>query len=181
MVWKRAPARDKPLAVGTIGKGVLLGALVGFVGLPVLLIGFYFAKIPFQNRDYASQVFAELPYDSVLASRRWHPLRDGGGGWDCTFAVVHLPEVAPLVPPVLPASRQWYLKWGPRDWVATPGWAPCDNCRDAVAMCSGDLDADTAARLARALSEPGSWAQSDGAGETVSIYSAPERIAARIR
>lgn len=70
---------------------------------------------------------------------------------------------------------------GPRDWGATSNWAPCDNCRDAVAMCSTNFDEDTTAHLARALRAPGSWTQSDGVGATLSIYSAPERIAARVR
>ena len=150
-------------------------------GLTALLNGIFSAKMVFQNRVCASQVFAGLPYKSIRASRRWHPLWGGSGGWDCSFAVVHLPDDAASTPPALSPFQGWYLKWGPGDWVATPDWAPCDNCRDAVAMCSKDLDAGMAARLARALASPGSWAQDDGVGETVSVYSAPERIAACIR
>lgn len=160
--------------------GVLAVALFLFVGVPVLLVGLLFAAVPFQNRVHASQVFADVPYESVLASRRWHPWA-GRDGWDCTFAVVRLPEKAPAAPPTPPRAREWYLEWGQGNWVATPGWAPCDNCRDAVAMCSQDFEQDITAQLLSALSAPGSWAQSDGVGETVSIYSAPQRIAARIR
>ncbi|MCB1355937.1 MAG: hypothetical protein KDK53_05375 [Maritimibacter sp.] len=146
--------------------------------IPILGIG---KQLLYDNPVYAARVFADLPHDTVLASRRWHPLFGGRPGWDCTYAVVGLAEAPEVPPSVLAGQEAWDLDWGPGDWVATPGWAPCDNCRDAVAMCSADFDADTATRLARALARPGSWAQSDRVGETVWIYSAPERIAVRIR
>lgn len=163
--------------------GVLSAAHRSLLGVMAVLFGEWLATIPVRIRGYASKVLAGVPYDAVLAARRWHPLIGGRSGWDCSFAVVRLPDDAPELPPKEASTRQrdWVPAWGRRDWIATPDRVPCDNCRDAVATCSTDFDEDTAAHLARALASPGSWAQRDGVGETLSICSAPERIAARVR
>ena len=146
--------------------------MLGFVSL--------FIKTQVDNGAYAARVFETLPHEAVLASRRWHHLADIGG-WGCSYAVVRLSADAPADPPLPTTGRAWYLRWGTSAWVATPDWAPCDTCRDAVQSCSARFDSDTAARLARALGKPGSWAQSDPVGDIVSIYSAPQAVAARIR
>ncbi|MEX3014800.1 hypothetical protein [Gymnodinialimonas hymeniacidonis] len=127
---------------------------------------------------YADQVFAGvLDYDAVLASRAWH--RRGAEAWDCTYAVVSLPEDASSEPPTSDAEA-WFLRYG-GSWLETPMPPLADRTRDAVAFCARYFDDVLNTRLAYALTEGGSWHIIGSVGETVHIYSAPQRIAARIR
>ncbi len=56
-----------------------------------------------------------------------------------------------------------------------------DTTRDAIETCARNWAPDTVKRITAALTEPGSFVIRDAVGETVFIYSKPQRIAARIR
>jgi len=131
---------------------------------------------------YAARVFTDyVQFHEVLATRAWH--RRGAEPWDCTYAIVSLSENAPEVPPDLPTDRQdqlWYLAFGDT-WVPTPAPQLDERTRDALGACAQYFTEDVNRRLAAAMAEPGSWHVIGSIGETVHIYSVPQRIAARVR
>jgi hypothetical protein len=163
--------------LGLNALGVVLVLAVGGVGVFVLWPAWRRAA---DDPPYAAQVFDGLvSYDRVLASRRWH--RFGADAWDCTYAIVDLAETAPDLPPRRDGDTTgWEFVWG-GDWQPTPAEPLGDTTRDAVGTCAERLGAGTSARLETALSEPGSWYVRDSVGETVHVYSAAQRLAARIR
>jgi len=154
---------------------LLSGALL--IGLLVLWPAWRRAV---DDPPFAAQVFdGRIPYDGVLASRRWNP--SGLAGWGCTYAVVALGKDAPEGPGQHdPGEGGWQFAWG-GNWRPTPAAPLGDTTRDAVEACAADLDPDTALRLRASLSAPGSWYVRDAVGETVHVYSAPQGIAARVR
>jgi hypothetical protein len=131
-----------------------------------------------------------LPYEAVLATRRWRP--GGGEVWHCSYAVVALPEIAPPdPPPVVPPGKseqalrfpEWILRFGGA-WVATPlSQTPdADYMRGWTGACFEDLPDDVNDQILNGLTEPGSWGESEPAHSgTFHVYSAPQRIVARIR
>ncbi|MCY4178665.1 MAG: hypothetical protein OXC60_17200 [Litoreibacter sp.] len=136
--------------------------------------------ILFDNPRYAHGVFAPIfPSFEVLESRRWHPL--GAGGWDCTFAIVSLPFAAPVDPPQVKNDVAWQFIWGGQEWEPTPMKPLGDTTRDAIDACTGYWSKATSDRLLAALRQPGSFVEVGPVGETVFVYSSPQRIAARIR
>jgi hypothetical protein len=166
------------------GAGWILRGLAMLAAWAVLIAGLVFVwpawRRAAEDPPYAAQVFDGLiPYDRVLASRRWNP--PGLSGWGCSYAVVALGPAAPEVPGRRdPGAAGWEFAWG-GDWQPTPAAPLGDTTRDAVDACTPHFDPDTAARLAVALSEPGSWYVRDAVGETVHIHSVPQGVAARIR
>ena len=130
------------------------------------------------NPNYAREVFSDLlPYDAVLASKKWHAI--GDEAWACTYAIVELGDNAVADPP-LGAQSDWRLVFV-GDWKPTPEQPPEPDMRDPVGFCSDEWTEDIETRLTRALAGPGSWYWTDGIRETMHIYSAPEHLAARIR
>ena len=156
-------------------------AVVFLVGT-VYWVGFgYWQHI--RDRDdpiHAAEVFdGRVDYVRILASQRWHS-RDAEP-WDCTFAIVELRSSGPDTPPPAVNGRAWWLGFD-GDWQATPEHpGPRDTMRRALQFCRKYWDDETGNRLARALATPGSWYIRSPVGETLLIYSRPERIAARIR
>ncbi len=130
---------------------------------------------------YAEFVFGGyVAFEEVRESRRWH--RHGADAYDCTYAIVSLRTDAPVEPPELPENRRdqpWYWAYG-GDWLPTPA-PPLGRNRDAVGFCARYFSTGTNERLEAAMAQPGSWHIIGSVGETVHIYSAPHRIAARIR
>ena len=155
--------------------GTILAALL----LVALLVLWPAARRVLDDPGYAAQVFdGLLPYDRVLASRRWNP---PFAGWGCTFAVVELGEDAPAAPVSRGADEAgWSFARG-GDWQPTPAAPLKDTTRDAIDACAGDIGAEATAKIAAALSREGSWYLRDPVGETVHVYSPLEGVAARIR
>lgn len=142
--------------------------LEGFIKIPatLLLLGglFYGAywylaiHLPDQRRArddpaYAGTVFRGiLEFETVLASRRWH--RRGAEAWDCSYAIVALPEGAALTPPDA-TDRDWFVRFG-GDWLPTPTSPLGETTRDAVGFCAQYFNEDLTFWLMAALAEPGS-------------------------
>lgn len=158
------------MTAGLTGLAVI--SILALVGLQVWLW--------IENRAYARAYFRDLlPSYSVLESRKWHPLL--GGGWDCTYAIAELPPDAAAQPPARSGPvGGWQLAWG-GPWQPTPAPALGDTTRDALSFCSRYWPDGVTDRLQRALAEPGSYFERDGVGETLLIWSPPQRIAARVR
>jgi len=158
-----------------------------FLLLPfALFYGCHTKRAFLDNPVYAEQVFApHFQEFKVHESRRWHRL--GAAAWDCTYAIIGLAETAPARPPSVEYDvmsdnhPRWFLKWGVGEWQATPVPPLRDGTRDAVAACEACWADDVAARIRSALNTPGSYRIVGSVGETVYIYSQPQRIAARIR
>ena len=165
------------LRVLLIAVAVLVGV---FLVLPVGAFAIYagwamLVEIP----RYADEFFdGVVPYDEVLASRRWVL---SGEPFDCTFAIVRLAPEAPETPETaIRPGLGWQYYWG-GDWAPSPGDYPGENNRDALDACAGNWDAGLQADLLRAVTEPGHWFARDGVGENLYIYSKPLRLAAHIR
>ena len=158
-------------------------ALLLLGGLFYGIYGFLAVQLPDERRarddpGHADRVFhGVLDYEAVLASRAWH--RRGAEPWDCTFAIVSLPANVPN-DPATSTAQEWFLGFG-GDWSETPAQPLGDTTRDALGFCAQYFGADVNQRLAAAMADPGSWYIISSVGETVHIYSAPQRIAARIR
>jgi hypothetical protein len=131
----------------------------------------------FQNQTYAHDYFRPImAYDTVLASRKWHPLlaRDACA---CTYAVVSLKEETSPVPP-----STWLKS---EKWKQTPvlleGIAHLPETSNQVIEC---VEQDVwskplATRLTRVVTEPGSYYFQ--MGESLWLYSLPYNVAAHIR
>jgi hypothetical protein len=63
----------------------------------------------------------------------------------------------------------------------TPAAPLGESTRDALSFCARDWDQEFGERLAAAISSANSWYIRDPVGETVFVYSLPQRIAARVR
>ncbi|MCR8723203.1 hypothetical protein [Frigidibacter sp. ROC022] len=156
-------------------SGTILLALLG----AGLLWGYPALRRLRDNPGYAEKLFAGvLEHDRVLASRRWHGW--GAESWDCSYGIVELSDAAAPTPPTAVSGDGWQFAYG-GNWQASPAPPLNDTTRDALDFCSRYWDAALAGRLERALNTPGSWYIRDGVGETVFLYSVPERLAARIR
>ncbi|PTX56277.1 hypothetical protein C8N43_0932 [Litoreibacter ponti] len=154
-----------------------------FLLLPVLVFyGCHAKRALVDNPAYASEVFAPVfPAFEVLESRRWHRL--GGEAWDCTYAIVAPPADMPEHPPAHARkdTPPWYLRWGDGAWQATPMADPPDGTRDAITGCMPYWSDEVAQRIEAAITREGSHVIIGPVGETVYVYSKPQRIAARIR
>lgn len=131
---------------------------------------------------YAVELFAAVaPITEVLASRKFTHWDENWPNWDCTFAIARLAEGAPEAPPTVRGEDvRWQYRFG-GDWQATPVSEPESDTRDAVAFCSRYWPEALVAQMQKVLSEPGHWVVRDRIGETVFVYSASERLAARVR
>jgi len=161
-----------------VGRSIA-GALFLLVVLTGLGLLGAWAKMTWDNRAHASRVFAQVPYDHVIASHRWHPL-GGGHPFDCTYAIVALLPDAQATPPDLP-RRSFPLDWG-GTWEATPvslDRLPGNGETGQRHICERQLSSDTWDRIEAALTTPGSWVSCDY--ETLSLYSAPQGLAMRFR
>lgn len=137
---------------------VLVVAAFGIFGLAIAgLLGF-------QNRTYASKVFANImDYDKVLASRKWHNQTFG-----CTYAIVSLKEGSSHSPP--------------DKWLRNETWSKTPVRTDTpISFCvqDGELSSEVAARLQAAVRDPGSYYFYFQ--ENLWLYSKPQKIAALIR
>ena len=129
--------------------------------------------IVFQNNTYASKEFANtVVYDKVLASRKWHWQTSG-----CSYAVVSLKEGASHSPP-----DTWL---GNETWSKTPVrlTRPIhhDDTTNPISICvtEGAFSSEVADRLQTAVRNPGSYCIQ--LGETLLLYSEPQKIAAVVR
>ncbi|MCG7494825.1 hypothetical protein [Thalassobius sp. Cn5-15] len=165
--------------------------LAGFAGIFLLLMcGCEALKVRYNHAAdspaYAEAVFERLlPFDRVLASRAYHLIDDDWPNWDCTFAIVELAADAPEAPPSRVMAEDglnlgWRYVFG-GSWEATPKTPLSPNTRDALGFCVQYFEAEVSQRLRSAMREPGSWYVLGPVGETLFIYSLPQRIAARIR
>ena len=159
--------------------GVVLGGAGLLLSLAVLgYFAFYGLAAMVSNPRYAEQVFAGLlPYDDVLASKKWHAIGDEPRA--CTYAIVSLPSDAGIDPPT-GKQADWRLVFA-GDWKPTPERSIDGAARDPATVCSDEWSEETGQRLIHALEKPGSWYWRDDDRETVYIYSQPEHLAARIR
>ncbi|MGH1354836.1 MAG: hypothetical protein ACRBBS_07145 [Thalassovita sp.] len=135
---------------------------------------------------YATAVFEPIvPFAHVLASREYHLIGEDWPNWDCTYAIVELSPNAPETPPSrIEDSDGFLVNWRYRfggDWLPTPKPPLPDNTRDALGFCAQYFDDDLIGRMEKALANPGSWFALGRVGETLFIYSLPQKVAARIR
>ena len=150
---------------------IILIALIRF-GIYVIL--------EYQDQNYAGKYFGFMNYESTLESRRWHSEVLG-----CTYAIVALPEKAPVQPPT-----QWLKEIA---WYDTPmifqDEAKTRYCHNLICECESDWDPSSMNLLEKALSNPGSFYyfhkhrpphSSMGQG-VIFIYSKPEKVAAMVR
>ena len=160
-----------------IGLGILIGlVLLAFVTFFVILPEVLRLR---DDPGHAASVFdGVVPYETVLESRRWHGR--GAKGIDCSFAIVELPDDALPDPPEPTEGREWYRHYG-GDWQPTPVAPMMNNTRHAPFPCGEYWSETLNAALESAMTQPGSWYAWGGPGETLHLYSAPQRIAARIR
>ncbi|WP_299190986.1 hypothetical protein [uncultured Litoreibacter sp.] len=163
-----------------VGLFVLMVAALPFV----LLFAWHINNVLFANPRYAAEVFEQfLDEFAVLESRRWHPI-GGQFRWDCTFAIVGLPETVPDSPPQRKRAdtwTSWQLEWGGNDWRPTPAAPLPTNTRDAIGSCAHNWAPLVADRIGKALAQPGSFVIIGPSGESVHLYSKPYKIAARVR
>ncbi|MEM6386485.1 MAG: hypothetical protein AAF718_09645 [Pseudomonadota bacterium] len=148
-----------------IGAAVIAAPFLLFFGSYAyfaVVVNPYFANAYFQTR---------VPVETVLASRRWHRL--GSEPWDCTYAIVDLTADAPEFPET----------WGDAArWSETPAPPLGITTRGALEFCGSKYwSAEVQTRLARALSNPGSYFTRNGSGQDLWIYAPNNRIAAKIR
>ncbi len=158
---------------------VVLGGVGSLLSLAVLIyFAFHGVAALVSNPRYAEQVFADLvPYDDVLASKKWHGIGDEPRA--CTYAIVSLRSDAGFDPPTA-EQADWRLVFA-GDWKPTPDKSLDDAVRDPATVCRDEWSEETGKRLIHALKAPGSWYWRDGMRETIYIYSQPEHLAARIR
>ena len=134
------------------------------------------------DEGYAREVFeGAVPYAHVLAERRTVPWTEG---WGCTFAIVALSPGASANPPARRNGASGNADWGPwsgEDWWQTPIAPLTDTTRDAVEVCKGEWPDEMASAIEVALATSGSFVWRDPVGETVTLYSAPQGIAALLR
>lgn len=149
------------------------------ISLPALAyFGLHFWIAVFSNPNYASEVFdGVVRYSGVLASKKWSSIGDEAEA--CTYALVDL-GLDPEAEPPRGAASDWRLVYA-GDWLPTPDGTLSADEPNPIVVCKGEWTEETAARVAAALSQPGSWYWRDAEGEAVFIYSVPEHIAARIR
>ncbi len=129
--------------------------------------------IVFQNQTYASKVFANnVAYDKVLASRKWHTSAFG-----CSYAIVSLKEGASHFPPDTGLGNETWSKTPVR--LTRP--IHHDDTTNPISVCvtKGEFSSDVAARLQTAVREPSSYYIH--LGETLFLYSEPQKIAAVVR
>lgn len=161
--------------------GVWAVALV--VSLPLLLsiAVSRLVEVVCDNRLPAAKVVdGVVSYGAILASRGWHPL-SAGLTWDCTYAAVDLADDAPEEPPTRGRGEaEWRLAFG-GEWQPTPAAPLGGATRDALSFRTRYWDQELGERLPAAISLADSWYLPDPVGETVFVYSLPQRIAARVR
>ena len=132
-----------------------------------------------ENR-YASDLFNPIwPAFEVIASRRYH---GKFGGWGCTYVIVALVGSPPASPPSSGTEGYaWDMGFGEDGWQPSPAPALGDTTRDAIASCEQEWPDGLGDRLRDVLDRPGSFFIRDLIGEDVEIWSAPARLAARLR
>ena len=160
-----------------IGLGILIG-LVMLAFVTFFVIRPEVLRLRDDPRHAASVFDGVVPYEAVLETRCWH--RRGVEHWDCSFAIVELSDDAPPDPPEPTEGREWYRYYG-GDWQPTPAAPLGDTTRDALDFCGQYWSETLNSALDSAMTQPGSWYARDRVGETLHLYSAPQRIAARIR
>lgn len=184
LAWASALVASGMALLAAVAPGTFAAALAAVLVPPFRLWALLTSPVAWrQDAAYAATLFDGLvPYEGVDASRRWHPVLGGRRGWDCTYAIVTLAADAPAAPPAGDGGdgRGWQFAFG-GDWAPTPFPPLGDTTRDAVGTCRGDWPPEVASRIDAALAAPGSWYWTDGAGEQVHLYSAPQRLAARVR
>ncbi|MEM6595677.1 MAG: hypothetical protein AAF672_12885 [Pseudomonadota bacterium] len=155
--------------------------LLALIALPILAFLVWVAKgLLIDNPRYAHRFFTPIFASfEVLESKQWHPF--GASGWDCSYAIVSLPESVASDPPMPARGVSWQFRWGGENWEPTPMQPLGDTTRDAIDACSGYWSAEALERLRAALNAPGSFVLVGSVGETVFVYSKPQRLAARVR
>jgi len=112
---------------------VVVVAAVGIFGLAIA------GLLEFQNRTYASKVFANtVAYDKVLASRKWHNQTFG-----CTYAIVSLKEGSSHSP-----LDTWLRN---EKWSKTPVRT---NTNISICVQDGEVSSEVAARSLSHEPEP---------------------------
>jgi hypothetical protein len=123
-----------------------------------------------ENVTYADIFFSRigLEYREVLASRRWRPTF--GSHFDCTYAVVSLPDDANPDPPATGV-----------EWSTTPPAIPRtrEAWQDPLAVCDS-LPSEAATQLRAAVEGVGSYYWPNGTGTLLYVYSKPHGLAASI-
>ncbi|NDW00726.1 hypothetical protein G0A00_15595 [Yangia sp. PrR002] len=114
-----------------------------------------------------------LPIEAVLASKAYADAMDGG----CTYAIIRTGGGIAQTPPTSGVGSAWWERFG-GDWRQTPS---IGTGREPLDACSGEWDGALTEELRQALDAPGNWYMRDGVGTDLHIYSATDRIAARIR
>jgi hypothetical protein len=141
------------------------------VAVPVGLLLTLCTVLWVQNMTHADTYFSKLglDYSEVLASRRWHPLF-GGFGFDCTYAIISLPDRANPNPPP---------PWFGREWSTTPVSPQARERRpDPVEACQNKLSPQVVTRLIAAFDGAGSYYS---VGEVWYVYSKSQSLAGYIR
>ena len=134
-----------------------------------------------QNWGYADTVFADWArYDSVLASRRWHPVF-GAEAADCTWAVVALSDGAVADPE--PEGNSPGQRSDSENWWSGGGWSRTSQVRpeafDLLEACEFRLEPELYLQMKNALLLPGGWMRTSV--ETLQVYSASTHIAYIVR
>jgi hypothetical protein len=146
---------------------------IAIVSIFVLCGVAYRGLIEFQDRTYASKFFSGLvAYDKVLESRKWHFEVFG-----CTYAIVSLQDGASISPPSTWSGNEAWSKTSVRLTPPTQHDGPTNTA--SVCVAKGVFSSDVAARLQKSVSEPGSHYRVFDS--SISIYSAPQKIAAFVR
>ncbi len=139
---------------------------------PVVFVVVVSALLSYQNHVYTDDSFSGVvPYDEVLASRRWQPFFMENP-LNCTYAVVSLCKNAASQPP-----SGWPHE--SPNWVETPIVYPA-NSLEIVSPCLDNFSPETRLRLETATKTAGSyyWRYDS---EVTYLYSQKENIAAYIR
>jgi len=141
------------------------------LAIPVGLVLALYPVFWFRNMTHADTFFSNLglPYSEILASRRYASLF-GTYGFDCTYAIVSLPDGADPGPPP---------PWFGREWSTTPVSRRDRERRiDPVESCQDRLPPQVVTRLVAAFDGAGSYYS---VGEDWYVYSKPQSLAAHIR
>lgn len=155
----------------SVRRSVLIVLALVLCGPPVGLLGW----MQYSNLTYASDLFAPIPHDQVLATRRWHSI---AGTFGCTYAVVRLPQDAAQRPPAALSGRKFPLNM-PSEWQETPGPTMSNINMGWFLDCRPKLGDELFGAMTDALEAPGGWWAAGS--ENIFVYSKTARLAYRLR
>jgi hypothetical protein len=152
-------------------------AVLGAIGLFLVIFFVIVVPVSLTNWNYAPTVFKNLEYSEVLASRRMIAFPSDYPWDNCAYAVVGLPEDAPNYLGDLPNINANGGLLNITGWLKTPGQLDSGETRYSH-WCEPSFSWHLFRRMKAAMEDTGGWYVVDGYVEIV--YSPRHKIAYHI-